>query len=163
MKYPTQAFHTLNTQPSIFVAGNNTCPCSITHFPQNYPSDKKLLTISYPMLITLHLPNQSHFCNYSTNFSKPTHPTNPLNFPVQNIIKHFHVQPLNNNNYAYIYIYFIFFRTPVLFAIYTKYNEQMGGYKNGRGGRELSSAHPYGGDSRPGVLMGEILQTKAYN
>jgi hypothetical protein len=47
-----------------------------------------------------------------------------------------------------------FFYNPSLFAICTKYNGQMGGNRNKRGGRELSSAHPYGGGARPGVVTG---------
>jgi hypothetical protein len=42
-----------------------------------------------------------------------------------------------------------------LFAICTKYNEQMGGNRNKRGGRELSSARPYGGGARPGMVTGK--------
>jgi hypothetical protein len=30
----------------------------------------------------------------------------------------------------------------------------MGGNRNKRGGRELSSAHPYGGGARPGMVTG---------
>jgi hypothetical protein len=30
----------------------------------------------------------------------------------------------------------------------------MGGNRNKRGGRELSSAHPYGGGARPGIVTG---------
>jgi hypothetical protein len=52
-----------------------------------------------------------------------------------------------------------FFYNPNLFAICTKYNKQMGGNRNKRGGRELSSTHPYGGGARPGC-DGDILQTK---
>jgi hypothetical protein len=48
----------------------------------------------------------------------------------------------------------IFFNNPSLFAICTKYNEQMGGNINKRGGRELSSAHPYVGGARPGMVTG---------
>jgi hypothetical protein len=47
-----------------------------------------------------------------------------------------------------------FFYNPSLFAICTKYNKQMGGNRNTRGGRELSSAHPYGGGARPGMVTG---------
>jgi hypothetical protein len=47
-----------------------------------------------------------------------------------------------------------FFYNPSLFAICTKYNKQMGGNGNKRGGRELSSAHPYVVGARPG--MGQI-------
>jgi hypothetical protein len=45
-----------------------------------------------------------------------------------------------------------FFYNPSLFAICTKYNKQIEGNRNKRGGRELSSAHPYGGDARPGTV-----------
>jgi hypothetical protein len=45
----------------------------------------------------------------------------------------------------------IFVYNPSLFANCTKYNEQVGGNRNKRGGRELSSAHPYGGGARPGM------------
>jgi hypothetical protein len=42
-----------------------------------------------------------------------------------------------------------FFYNPSLFAICTKYNKQMRGNRNKRGGRELSSVHRYGGGARP--------------
>jgi hypothetical protein len=45
-----------------------------------------------------------------------------------------------------------FFNNPSLFAICTKYNKQMRGNRNKRGGRELSSAHPYVGGARPGMV-----------
>jgi hypothetical protein len=48
----------------------------------------------------------------------------------------------------------VFFYNPSLFAICTKYNKQMGGNRNKRGGRELSSAHPYGGGAKPGMVTG---------
>jgi hypothetical protein len=48
-----------------------------------------------------------------------------------------------------------FFFNPSLFAICTKYNEQMEGNRNKRGGRELSSAHPYGEGARPGMGTGK--------
>jgi hypothetical protein len=47
-----------------------------------------------------------------------------------------------------------FLYNPSLFAICTKYNKQMGGNRNKRGGRELSSAHPYVGGARPGMGTG---------
>jgi hypothetical protein len=45
-----------------------------------------------------------------------------------------------------------FFYSPSLFAICTKYNKQMGRNRNKRGGRVLSSAHPYVGGARPGMV-----------
>jgi hypothetical protein len=47
-----------------------------------------------------------------------------------------------------------FFNNPSLFAICTKYNEQMGGNRNKRGGRELSSAHLYVGGASAGMVSG---------
>jgi hypothetical protein len=49
----------------------------------------------------------------------------------------------------------LFFYNPSLFAICSKYNEQMEGNRNKRGGRKLSSAHPYGGGARPGMVTGK--------
>jgi hypothetical protein len=58
-------------------------------------------------------------------------------------------------NYWLVALHNIFFYNPSLFAICTKYNKQMGRDRNKRGGRELSSAHPYGGGARPGMVTGK--------
>jgi hypothetical protein len=51
----------------------------------------------------------------------------------------------------------IFLYNPSLFSICTKYNKQMGGNRNKRGGGELSSAHPYVGGARPGMVSGSKI------
>jgi hypothetical protein len=57
-------------------------------------------------------------------------------------------------NWWFCWVVTYFFYNPSIFAICTKYNEQMGGNRNKRGGRELSSAHPYVGGARPGMVTG---------